>query len=137
MYTLQFRFDAQYPISSPAVQFVITDGKQSPIHPVGYFFFSMVTDSTHYPLACVFKWPCQLLSWNNCSYTFIIDVLIQICASILGNEWSPVLSVVAVCVTLQSMLASCKVRYSCPADWPSPLFTDTYTVSPEERTVGI
>lgn len=34
----------------------------------------------------------------------------HICASILGNEWSPVLSVVAVCVTLQSMLASSKVR---------------------------
>ena len=33
----------------------------------------------------------------------------QICASILGTEWSPVLSVSAVCVTLQSMLASCKV----------------------------
>lgn len=33
----------------------------------------------------------------------------KICASILGNEWSPVLSVIAVCVTLQSMLASCKV----------------------------
>ncbi|KAG6837218.1 hypothetical protein H0H93_013086 [Arthromyces matolae] len=34
----------------------------------------------------------------------------HICASILGNEWSPVLSVVAVCVTLQSMLASCKKK---------------------------
>jgi len=31
----------------------------------------------------------------------------HICASILGSEWSPVLSVQAVCVTLQSMLASC------------------------------
>ncbi|KZO99735.1 UBC-like protein [Calocera viscosa TUFC12733] len=31
----------------------------------------------------------------------------HICASILGNEWSPVLSVVSVCLTLQSMLASC------------------------------
>jgi len=31
----------------------------------------------------------------------------HICASILGNEWSPVLSVQGVCVTLQSMLASC------------------------------
>ena len=40
--------------------------------------------------------------------------LVQICASILGNEWSPVLSVVAVCVTIQSMLASCKV---CPVQW--------------------
>ncbi|KAJ3520495.1 hypothetical protein NM688_g9154 [Phlebia brevispora] len=32
----------------------------------------------------------------------------HICASILGNEWSPVLTVNAVCLTLQSMLASCK-----------------------------
>lgn len=72
-YTLQFRFDSQYPISSPAVQFVVTDGKQAPIHPHVY-------SNGH------------------------------ICASILGNEWSPVLSVVAVCVTLQSMLASCKKK---------------------------
>ena len=34
----------------------------------------------------------------------------HICASILGNEWSPVLNVESVCMTLQSMLASCKVR---------------------------
>ncbi|KAI0808931.1 UBC-like protein [Irpex lacteus] len=32
----------------------------------------------------------------------------HICASILANEWSPVLTVSAVCITLQSMLASCK-----------------------------
>jgi len=72
-YTLQFRFDANYPISSPAVQFVVIDGKLAPIHPHVY-------SNGH------------------------------ICASILGNEWSPVLSVVAVCVTLQSMLASCKKK---------------------------
>ncbi|PBK70362.1 UBC-like protein [Armillaria solidipes] len=65
VFTLLFRFDKHYPISSPAVQFVVADGKTSPVHP--------------------------------CSA--------QICASILGNEWSPVLSVIAVCVTLQSMLA--------------------------------
>jgi ubiquitin-conjugating enzyme E2 W len=34
VHTLQFRFDAQYPISSPAVQFLVTDGRESPIHPV-------------------------------------------------------------------------------------------------------
>ncbi|KAF8973838.1 ubiquitin conjugating enzyme [Flammula alnicola] len=73
VYTLQFRFDSHYPISSPAVQFVVTDGKQAPIHPHVY-------SNGH------------------------------ICASILGNEWSPVLSVIAVCVTLQSMLASCKKK---------------------------
>jgi len=34
----------------------------------------------------------------------------HICASILGHEWSPVLNVAAVCITLQSMLASCKKK---------------------------
>ncbi|KAK0465657.1 ubiquitin-conjugating enzyme/RWD-like protein [Armillaria novae-zelandiae] len=73
VFTLLFRFDKHYPISSPAVQFVVTDGKTSPVHPHVY-------SNGH------------------------------ICASILGNEWSPVLSVIAVCVTLQSMLASCKKK---------------------------
>ncbi|KAI0252678.1 ubiquitin-conjugating enzyme/RWD-like protein, partial [Lactifluus subvellereus] len=34
----------------------------------------------------------------------------HICASILGDDWSPTLSVMAICITIQSMLASCKVR---------------------------
>ncbi|KAH9891286.1 UBC-like protein [Cubamyces lactineus] len=70
-FAIMFRFDNQYPISAPAVQFVVDDKYQAPIHPHVY-------SNGH------------------------------ICASILGNEWSPVLSVVAVCVTIQSMLASCK-----------------------------
>ncbi|KAG9314745.1 UBC-like protein [Chiua virens] len=73
VFKLMFRFDANYPISSPAVQFVIDTDHQAPIHPHVY-------SNGH------------------------------ICASILGTEWSPVLSVSAVCVTLQSMLASCKVK---------------------------
>ncbi|KAH0590195.1 hypothetical protein H2248_000368 [Termitomyces sp. 'cryptogamus'] len=79
-YTLQFRFDSSYPISSPAVQFVVVDGHTSPIHPHVY-------SNGH------------------------------ICASILGNEWSPVLSVVAVCVTIQSMLASCKKKERYVVSW--------------------
>jgi len=77
-HVLKFRFDSQYPISSPAVQFLVGDGRETPIHPHVY-------SNGH------------------------------ICASILGNEWSPVLSVTAVCVTLQSMLASCKKKER-PAD---------------------
>ncbi|KAH7104528.1 UBC-like protein [Auriculariales sp. MPI-PUGE-AT-0066] len=54
--------------------------------------------------------------------TFVVDGKFQapihphiysnghICASILGTEWSPVLSVASVCITMQSMLASCKDR---------------------------
>ncbi|KAL1747330.1 ubiquitin-conjugating enzyme/RWD-like protein [Schizophyllum fasciatum] len=70
-FLLQFRFDSQYPISAPAVQFVVDNTRKAPVHPHIY-------SNGH------------------------------ICASILGNEWSPVLSVTAVCVTMQSMLASCK-----------------------------
>lgn len=46
---------------------------------------------------------------------------VQICASILGHEWSPVLGVASVCITLQSMLASCKVCRS--PSLPSPPYT--------------
>ncbi|KZV74753.1 UBC-like protein [Peniophora sp. CONT] len=54
--------------------------------------------------------------------TFVVDDKFQsplhphvysnghICASILGDDWSPSLSVVAVCITLQSMLASCRSK---------------------------
>jgi len=72
-FMLKFRFDPQYPISSPAVQFVVDDKHQAPLHPHVY-------SNGH------------------------------ICASILGEGWSPVLSVSAVCITLQSMLASCKKK---------------------------
>ncbi|KAI6017285.1 hypothetical protein BKA83DRAFT_4032166, partial [Pisolithus microcarpus] len=40
----------------------------------------------------------------------------HICASILGTEWSPVLSVSAVCIMLQSMLTSCKRVLFRPVD---------------------
>jgi len=70
---LKFRFEPQYPIASPAVQFVVDDQYKAPLHPHVY-------SNGH------------------------------ICASILGDGWSPVLSVGAVCVTLQSMLASCKKK---------------------------
>lgn len=75
VFTLMFRFDRDYPISAPAVQFVVDEaaGKVAPEHPHVY-------SNGH------------------------------ICASILGNEWSPVLSVPSVCITLQSMLASCKKK---------------------------
>ncbi|CAL1697330.1 unnamed protein product [Somion occarium] len=73
VFALMFRFDPQYPISAPAVQFVVDDKYKAPLHPHVY-------SNGH------------------------------ICASILGGEWSPVLSVIAVCITLQSMLASCKEK---------------------------
>lgn len=34
VFALKFRFDGQYPIQPPAVQFVVDDKYQSPVHPV-------------------------------------------------------------------------------------------------------
>ena len=33
-FLLQFRFDSQYPISAPAVQFVVDNTRKAPVHPV-------------------------------------------------------------------------------------------------------
>lgn len=68
---LRFRFADTYPMESPEVVFMVTDGYKAPVHPHVY-------SNGH------------------------------ICASILGTEWSPVLNVSSVLLTLQSMLASCK-----------------------------
>ncbi|EIM19082.1 UBC-like protein [Wallemia mellicola CBS 633.66] len=74
-FALMFRFSDQYPIDSPAVQFIVnnTKGYLSPVHPHIY-------SNGH------------------------------ICASILSDGWSPVLNVAAVCLTIQSMLTSCKSK---------------------------
>lgn len=53
----------------------------------------------------------------------LMSILRQICANILGDGWSPVLSVTAVCITLQSMLASCTV--SAPSSLPIYLLYST------------
>ncbi|SPO27766.1 related to ubiquitin-conjugating enzyme [Ustilago trichophora] len=70
-FALRFRFSDNYPMESPEVVFMVTDGFKAPIHPHVY-------SNGH------------------------------ICASILGNEWSPVLTIISILLTLQSMLASCK-----------------------------
>ncbi|KAN0060441.1 hypothetical protein ACQY0O_007771 [Thecaphora frezii] len=77
-FALRFRFTDQYPLDSPEVTFITTDGYKAPVHPHVY-------SNGH------------------------------ICASILGNEWSPVLNVSSVLLTLQSMLASCK-KLEVPVD---------------------
>ncbi|CAG0918045.1 unnamed protein product [Notodromas monacha] len=40
----------------------------------------------------------------------------HICLSILGDQWSPVLSVSSVCVSILSMLSSCKEKKKPPDD---------------------
>lgn len=57
----------------------------------------------------------------------------QICASILGDDWSPTLSVMAICITIQSMLASCKVRLVSE----TLLLGHRNIVFTEERTVSL
>jgi ubiquitin-conjugating enzyme E2 W len=60
VYTLQFRFDSSYPISSPAVQFVVTDGKEAPVHPVCSVNLVLVDTLRSDPkgtIACLLKRP--------------------------------------------------------------------------------
>ena len=136
VFALKFRFEPSYPISSPAVQFVVDNKYNAPLHPVN-------TSSDHlyrcciiylvFPLACLLKWPCRH-SGRLQRPSLIADTWSsQICASILGSEWSPVLSVTAVCITLQSMLASCKVR---PYSYASMKFhLHTHSATGEETVV--
>uniref|UniRef100_A0A7E4VL84 N-terminal E2 ubiquitin-conjugating enzyme n=1 Tax=Panagrellus redivivus TaxID=6233 RepID=A0A7E4VL84_PANRE len=68
-FTLQFRFDDQYPFSSPEVMFT----GNVPVHPHIY-------SNGH------------------------------ICLSILTDDWTPALSVQTVCLSILSMLSSCKEK---------------------------
>ncbi|KAJ1790775.1 ubiquitin-conjugating enzyme E2 W [Coemansia sp. RSA 2399] len=70
VFTLRFRFPADYPLESPEVVFV---GKSMPVHPHVY-------SNGH------------------------------ICLSILYQQWSPALTVEAVCLSILSMLSSCKQK---------------------------
>ncbi|KAL3097936.1 hypothetical protein niasHS_000671 [Heterodera schachtii] len=70
IFQLQFRFDDQYPFSSPEVMFM---GENIPVHPHVY-------SNGH------------------------------ICLSILSDDWTPALSVSSVCLSIQSMLSSCKEK---------------------------
>ena len=81
-------------------------GPSSPRESSQFYIFSSYRGSLN--LARVLKWTCTCPFYPRLEPYWCIQ---KICASILGNEWSPVLSVIAVCVTIQSMLASCKV---CP-----------------------
>lgn len=110
-FALKFRFDGSYPFSAPAVQFVSDNKWKPPIHPVrlstpcNFTQFNSNTTQHVYTNGHVRAYPpCGALKLISSSHN-------QICASILGNEWSPVLSVIAVCVTMQSMLASCRVSH--------------------------
>uniref|UniRef100_A0A1I8BQD5 UBIQUITIN_CONJUGAT_2 domain-containing protein n=1 Tax=Meloidogyne hapla TaxID=6305 RepID=A0A1I8BQD5_MELHA len=70
IFQLQFKFDDQYPFSSPEVTFI---GENIPVHPHVY-------SNGH------------------------------ICLSILSDDWTPALSISSVCLSIQSMLSSCKEK---------------------------
>jgi ubiquitin-conjugating enzyme E2 W len=104
------RFDPEYPFKSPAVQFVVSDKVKPPIHPVR----SSPAFSYIRPKLTVSR--IQSMSIQMATYVLLLILVFtsridfsQICASILGDDWSPTLSVMAICITIQSMLASCKV----------------------------
>ena len=130
---LMFRFDNTYPISAPAVQFVVDETHKAPVHPVRVLLklVLFVDPDTLGTIAHILEWPCECVltppPWVS------LTSVAQICASILGREgWSPVLTVIAICITIQSMLASCKVGTSSTRGTPHLLPCVT-----EERTVSL
>ncbi|KAI6133842.1 hypothetical protein EV401DRAFT_1808945, partial [Pisolithus croceorrhizus] len=98
VFKLMFRFDVDHPISALAVQFVIDQTTEGPI-----VRFVNVPNwaSIHGALMLQVR---HIYSNGHVSVCQRTDV------------GSPVLSLSAVCVTLQSMLASCKVRGTPPMD---------------------
>jgi ubiquitin-conjugating enzyme E2 W len=107
-----FRFDNTYPISAPAVQFVVDETHKAPVHPVRVLpKLVLFVDSIRLERQHVYS--NGHVSVSLPPPVVLLTSVAQICASILGREgWSPVLTVIAICITIQSMLASCKVRTS-------------------------
>lgn len=107
---LRFRFADTYPMESPEVVFLVTDGFKAPIVSVAPIFMPK-SKSSEYDVADPITASIPLLGQTQHPHVYSNG---HICASILGNEWSPVLTISSVLLTLQSMLASCKQLQSPP-----------------------
>lgn len=60
-----FRFDNTYPISAPAVQFVVDDTHKAPIHPVRVLDRVALFINPNQMLrmiACILEWACEFVS---------------------------------------------------------------------------
>ncbi|KAI5694869.1 hypothetical protein M8J75_007073 [Diaphorina citri] len=102
-FQLQFKFGPKYPFDSPEVTFV---GNNIPVHPHvysnGHICLSILTGGLMTPVVTFVG--------NNIPVHPHVYSNGHICLSILTDDWSPALSVQSVCLSIVSMLSSCKEK---------------------------
>lgn len=115
VFCLEFRFRSDYPFHAPTVVFVVDNKYKAPVHPVSRVSrhrkpFLIWTPPQPY-LERLQQWSDMRKhlqsDWDTTCY-LILRPPDQGTRTRKGG-WSPSLSVLSVCITLHSMLASCKV----------------------------